>query len=312
MPAGALKANQRAGSDGKATGRPRMTDSARPVLVLGSGGRLGRLLRAVWPDDVPVIWQSRWAEQGMVECEFMTAPSGLRSLMSQVGAVICLAGVTDDFARRTGAPYSDNSDIALACLKAASDSGCHRVFLLSSAAVYGRATGVLRETDTCDPVSPYGEAKRAMERTALRFAATEPLEVCCLRLGNVAGADAALGNWKPGAEMDVFVSGKTPQRSYVGAQSLARILVALVRAKHVPQTLNVAAPVPIAMGDLLDAAGCAWKSRPAPISAIERVHLDTSLLQKFYEFAPREVTASNLVAQWQKAVGQLSAPRVAR
>ena len=97
----------------------------------------------------------------------------------------------------------------------------------------------------------------------------------------------------------------TPRRSYIGLVSLARILEGLCHATALPDVLNVAAPDPIAMGDLLDAAGLPWTPRPAPPSAIECVNLSTKLLE---HHVPLDVISSDpkaLVAEWKTATGQI-------
>ena len=285
-----------------------MTTAHRPVLVLGASGRLGHLLRAVWPSVRPVRWHARRGTPDKVStCDILSDSDALQALMNGVGAVVCLAGVTETAAKRTGASYQDNSRLAVACVQAAQNTGCPRVLLMSSAAVYGRAAGIVDEKSPANAVSPYGQSKLDMEAAAYRAAKAGGTEISCLRLGNVAGADAALGGWSPGAEMDSFPSGLTPQRSYIGIESLARILIALADAESVPQVLNVAAPDMVAMGDLLDAAGLAWASRPAPSTAIAQVHLDVAMLAKIYRFAPTETTPDAMVAQWRKAVAGCTA-----
>ena len=284
-----------------------MTRAPRPVLVLGASGRLGRLLRSVWPADRPVRWHARRAMDGFRSCDILKDENQLRSLMAGVDTTISLAGVTTASARRTGAPFHENSQLALCCLQAAQEAGCKRVLLMSSAAVYGRAAGHLAETDQPVDVSAYGQSKLDMEDAALKSSQEGRVDVCCLRLGNVAGADAALGGWMPEAEMDCFVSGRTPQRSYIGISSLARVLLALADAQKLPHVLNIAAPQMVAMGDLLDAADLAWSPRPAPATAIEEVHLNTTALSEIFQFTSSETTPSAMVAQWRSALARSEA-----
>lgn len=256
------------------------------VVVLGAHGRLGRLLRPVFP--VAATWLGRGDAD-------ITDGSALRRVLDAADAVLCLAGVTN---ARFG-PMEGNSDLALRTLDAAQVVGAGRVFLFSSAAVYGRVSGMLGEDGPTAPLSPYGVAKLEMERIAT--AHTHPSTV--LRLGNVAGADAILGGWKPGFALDTLPDGSTPLRSYIGPATLARLLSDLCAAPDLPPLLNVAAPGAVAMGALLDAADLPWLAQPANGDTIAKVVLDTTRLQRIATFAPHDGTPEGIVADWQRVKG---------
>lgn len=240
-----------------------------PLLVLGATGRLGRLLRKVWPKNAPARWHSRMPQDGYVACDILDDPDGLVRVMRGARAVVCLAGVTDSRALRTGASLRDNSRIAQAAVQASARSGVPRVFLASSAAVYGRAQSPLHEEKVGTDLSPYGRAKLEMEQAASALGAAHGVDVCNLRIGNVAGADAVLGQWKPGFALDTFADGTTPRRSYIGPESLAKAIVAVSWSESLEDCLNVAAPDVTAMGDLLDAADLSW-TPPRSQSAFNR------------------------------------------
>lgn len=263
-----------------------------PVLVLGGGGKLGQMLARFWPDRADLILQSR--QQGVGDTCFdpLADAPALRSAAQGARAILCLAGVTPAHARQSGDAMALNTRLALAAFDAA-PSGT-RVFLASSAAVYGAATGVCAEAAVLAPVSDYGRAKLAMETAAL--ARDHP--ITALRIGNVAGADAILGGWQTGMEIDVLSDGQTPRRSYIGPQTFARVIHDLTLAADLPEILNLAAPGVVAMGDLLDAAGLAWHKRPAGPAVIAEVRLDTTRLEQVIDFAPKDSTAAGLVAEW--------------
>ncbi|WP_170125457.1 NAD-dependent epimerase/dehydratase family protein [Jannaschia seohaensis] len=214
-------------------------------------------------------------------------------------ALVALAGVT----RGDAAALRANTDVALAALEAARAHRVPRVFLLSSAAVYGRAPSPLSAEAAPSPAAPYGTAKAEMERAVAKWRAAHPdgPEAVCLRLGNVAGADALFGNLTPGAvpAIHVWPDGTTPRRSYIGPRSLARVLERLASAPALPSILNLAAPGPVAMGDLASAAGHAWTPVPAPPEALAEVHLDTAPLEALVPLAP--ATPDALVAEWREA-----------
>lgn len=209
--------------------------------------------------------------------------------------MLCLAGVTP-LAVSRGADYAEDTGLALAAMAAAEAAGAW-CFLCSSAAVYGRAGGVLRETDAPTPVIPYGEAKAATEAAALARAAETGQGVTLLRIGNVAGADAILGGWTPGFTLDTFPDGTTPARSYIGPATLAHVLATLCAMQDLPQILNIASPGAVEMGALLQAADLPYDTRPAPDTAIPRVEFSTDRLTALIPLP--EATPQAIVADWQ-------------
>ena len=269
------------------------------VLILGARGQLGKMLWQYWPQGQNLRGQSRNAVQGMLRFDPLSDSVALEEAAQGVSAVICLSGVTPAHAAATGNEMDLNTDLALAAINAAPHGV--RVFVTSSAAVYGAADGPHTESDAVSPISRYGYAKVAMERAALECGQGR---VCVLRIGNVAGADAILGGWREGMALDQLPDGSTPRRSYIGPQSLARAIHALCQADAVPEVVNVAAPGAIGMGDLLDAAGFAWVPRASNDQVIAQVELDTARLERFYTFEQSECTARGMVAQWQKGSGQ--------
>jgi len=252
------------------------------VVMLGTGGKLGQLLRPRWPSDA--IWTTR-AEIDIADRET------LERTLGSADVIFCFAGVTHG----SNIPMERNATLARQTLDAA--QGAH-VFLFSSAAVYGSAVGPLTEDGPVSPQSSYAEAKLKMEE----LAAMHPNPCTCLRLGNVAGADAILAGWKPGFELDQFADGATPARSYIGPGKLAHVLNELTHKDDLPGVLNVAAPDPVLMGDLLDAATLEWSPRPATDRTIAKVHLDTAILERFTPFAISDSTATGIVADWQQGI----------
>ncbi|WP_147111991.1 NAD(P)-dependent oxidoreductase [Tateyamaria sp. syn59] len=248
------------------------------TVILGAGGKLGRLLRPRWPESV------EWTTRKTLD---INDAAQLSRALTGADAVFCLAGVTPS----SDQPMDWNINLAQQTLDAA--QGAH-VFLFSSAAVYGALPGALSETGPTSPQSDYATAKLEMERMAHEH--SNPCTV--LRLGNVAGADAILGGWKQGFTLDRFPDGRTPARSYIGPGRLAQVLHRLARTPDLPPTLNVSAPGAVCMGDLLDAAGLDWEPRPAPARTIAKVHLDTTLVEGIYPFVPTDSTASGIVQDW--------------
>lgn len=231
------------------------------VVITGASGRLARLLRP----HLDAVWLGRddaWPERA--------------------GTVLNLAGVTDPTGR-----MEDNVTTAETAVAEGARRGA-RVFLMSSAAVYGAGAGDFAETDPLRPLSPYGHAKARMEAV--------PAPVV-LRLGNVAGADALLG--RAGDHVTLDPTGpRGPLRSYIGPRTLAQVLRVLFATPDLPRILNVAEPGPVAMADLLDAAGLPWAFGPPRAGAMPRVGLDTTRLQAICPLPPAD--PARMVAEWRE------------
>ncbi|QBF34193.1 NAD(P)-dependent oxidoreductase [Thalassococcus sp. S3] len=287
-----------------------MTSTARTsnfaeggLLVTGGSGALGRILRHHW-DMVPQItWQSRTPAPGFRIFDPLTDEAAFAEAAQNVAALYCLSGVTPAYHRRTGAPFSLNADLACAAIRAAEQGQARRVFLMSSAAVYGRATGRLQEEMPCTPVSDYGRAKLDMEEAALALGRARNVPVTILRIGNVVGADAIVGGWHADMALDCDGQGNTPRRSYIGPAGLSRALAGLAQEKDLPDCINIAAGAPVAMGALLDEAGLPWTSRTPGADVIWTVSLETVRLEKHVRFTPEERSLTGMVQEWRRMEG---------
>jgi nucleoside-diphosphate-sugar epimerase len=264
------------------------------VVILGASGRLGRLIRPSW-GNMNTVWQSRTAQDGFKSIDILEDPDDLVALLDGADAVVCLAGVTP--ASKNGTIHQ-NAQIASACLDAARLAGVGRVFLTSTAAVYGRETGKLTEQHPVKPMSDYGHAKVEMEH----IASQHEQESTVLRIGNVAGADAILGNWHAEMKIEQLEDGTTPRRSYVGPETLGRIITELTMFDKLPSILNIATPRSIYMNELLDCAGLLYAKIPATSQTIPDVTLDTKLLEQFVAFTHEHSLPSFMVAEWKRAV----------
>jgi nucleoside-diphosphate-sugar epimerase len=282
--------------------RPQMGER---VLLVGATGRVGRMLSCHWPAaDSVLIAQHRNPGQAALCWPLLDGVAPLKAEVSRNGpfhAMIMLAGVTP----ATGPDLSLNSALALAALAGAQAAGIPRVLLASSSAVYGAGQGgPLDETAPLFPANAYGAAKVTMEAEVQRFRAE--LELCILRIGNVAGADAALLNVAASAPdqpvlLDRFANGQGPWRSYIGAGALARVLHHLAHyPAPLPEVLNLAAPKPIAMEALVAATGHRYAFRPAPATAHQSITLDCQRLAALYPFAPSDSDPATMVADWKK------------
>lgn len=260
------------------------------VLVMGASGRVGTYLRQFWPGmAVDALWQYRADAPAQA---LLWAPlDGTVPDCRPVATVLCLSGVT------RGPALAQNTDLARAALRAADRLGAGRVLLASSSAVYGATSGPHAEDAPCHPATAYGAAKLAMEQVAL----TEPgaPRVTCLRIGNIAGADALLGGLDPdhAPRLDRFNDGRAPRRAYIGPMTLARVLADLVyHPTALPPVLNMAQPGLIGMDALLRAAGVAWTWQPASGRALPELGLVLDRARALVHL-PRS-TPDALVAEW--------------
>lgn len=261
-----------------------------PLLVLGATGRIGWVLQALWPfalrRGLVPVWQSRTPQRGFLHWDILhnPCPAGAAS-----GVVLCLAGGR--------VPDGQNTALALAALTAARDQGARHVFLASSAAVYTPGENLAEDSPT-DPPSDYGREKRAMEQAALATG----LPLTLLRIGNIAGLDALLGTPRDGPATLDPTGPRGPVRAYIGPVTLAAVLGGLaVRAMAgdpLPTVLNIATPRPVAMADLLDAAGIAWHWGPDNPRAIPAVTFDTTRLQGLIRLPPFASGAAAMVREW--------------
>jgi hypothetical protein len=276
-----------------------MAREAIPLLITGGTGRIGGALRQNWPwmmrGGLRPIWQSRQPRPGYLTWDVLDAAC---PTLAQGGIVLCLAG---------GRGCSEEAQTALA-LAACEAAGRH-VFVMSSAAVYGDpGPDPVTEDTPLRPVSEYGRAKAAMEAAVRSWHSAQGKAapgLTILRLGNVAGFDALLGAAQTGVPVQLDpISGQTggPVRSYIGPGTLSAVLAQLVtlaaKGDALPQVLNIAAPRPVSMAGLLEAAGMAWAFGPERPEAIARVALNTALLQSLVKLPPPASHPAAMVSEW--------------
>ena len=276
----------------------------RPFLLMGATGRVSQLLLKHWraaPPRISVRTQSRnagfdlkWSplEDGPDPLlRFNEAEGGLQAVVAMIGATPSSEG-----------DMSQTAALADAVLSAATKAGVPRVLLASSSAVYALGEGK-SEGDTPAPTSPYGQAKLDMERAVAKMSAG--IDVCSLRIGNVAGADALLGRANTVSDrnpirLDQFQYHLGPLRSYIGPSHLARCLELLIsQASPLPAVVNCAAAAPVEMADLVQAAQLpwAWSAAPEERFATQRITLDCALLARTIGARNLAATPGSMVAE---------------
>ena len=277
------------------------------VLILGANGKLGKLLRRAWrlcpPEDICANWVSRTQTTGD---EIIWAPGDPIERLGSADGVLALWG---------GAPESpgfpeNNKELAVLAMQIARAAGAQIVIHCSSIAVYGtRPADPLSESNPCLANGAYGRSKMEMEQAINDRSRADPdgPAVCVLRLGNVVGADSlrnALIGRNP-VILDRFLDGRGPIRSYIAAGDLARVFEAVLSCsgQRVPELLNVAAPEPIHMEQLVREAGKGFEWRPAPDGATQSVVMDTSRLMKFADDRIVCRTPKAMIEDWRQMTG---------
>ncbi len=281
------------------------------LLVLGAGGRVGRMLSRYWhetaPDGFCLIFQTSGRQPALPAPpppgHVRWQPGDDLAPFSGVRVLLVLWGVTagSDRAMR------HNTALALAALEMAARLGAERVLLASSAAVYtGTQADRHREDEAlAPPPGAYGRAKLEMERAARQWvrARSRP-RLALLRMANVVGADSLFASLDRGSEvrLDRFASGAGPQRSYLAIEDLARAAEALATCPEdaLPDVVNLAGERALAMTDLVREAGARAVWRPAPPSALERVELDTTRLQRLVGQMAVSSDAARAIASWRR------------
>ncbi|MEQ8897751.1 MAG: NAD-dependent epimerase/dehydratase family protein [Roseovarius sp.] len=269
---------------------------AADILLTGAGGRLGRLLRHAAARDGTgprrLAFQSRRPGTGLT-----WAPGDALSALPRCDTVVALWGRTGGDAAalaENGALVAFSHAVAMAC-------GARRLFHLSSAAVYGPGRH-MNEATPPRPAAEYGRAKLAMEGEVAGLPRNDRIAHGILRLANVVGADSLAPGLRGAGPvgMDRFEDGGGPIRSYIAPGDLLRVLTGLadLQPDDLPDTLNIAAPAPVRMEDLVGARRLDVDWRPAPPSATHEVSLDAARISALLPGAIRHQTAAAMVDDW--------------
>ena len=262
-----------------------------PLVITGAGGRLGRLLRCLWPEALDRRFSPVWYGRNPVIPGVLGWNMGVDPAPDLPGGAVILH-LAGSVAR-----LAEYRASCVAICVAAQAAGARHLFIASSGAVYPPQHAPNNEDTPPAPTNDYGAAKLAAEGAA-RGAMASGLTL--LRIGNIAGADALLGGNAPGRRvvLDPVAGQNGPERSYIGPTILAGVFSGLaglaVDGAALPVVLNVAQPGRIAMGDLLDAAGRDWGFGPPNAAALPRLTLATNRLEALLPLPA--ATAQTLVA----------------
>ena len=279
------------------------------VLLVGGSGRLGKMFishietATVAPK---ITLQTRRSPLSLkfnsLHWDPLDGSESLLQWQQENGAfdsVIALAGVTPTSSQ----DLSMNIEIANSIVEAVKQARIPKILLASSSAVYGVGENLL-ENAALSPINAYGKAKRDMETKATKLAAGYT-NLCLLRIGNVAGADALLQNTLSATshepiEIDQFADGRGPIRSYIGPATLTNALLTLASRKDtLPNVLNIGVTPPVDMIDLAHAARAPISMRSAQPNAIQNITLNCTKFETLVMLPKNAGDPNEMVTQWQ-------------
>lgn len=271
---------------------------SRHILITGSGGRLGKLLRAAHRRDGhgrgEVLFQSR---QPGADVQWSQGdPTGV---LPHCATLVALWGATSG----DEATLEQNSALVDLIFEIARTCRARRVLHLSTAGVYGPGTA-LSEISPLHPVSAYGRAKCRMEARIKSYLPGATAQHVILRLANVVGADSLAPALRGTGvvRLDRFADGCGPHRSYIAASDVLRVFRKLsgLEAARCPPVLNVAAPKPVDMEALARAARKPVEWQAPPETAVQNVTLDATRLARL--LAPDTLLSrpEALIRDWQE------------
>lgn len=200
--------------------------SARPVLLAGAGGPVGRAIAAAFRlGGAEVVLTSRSSRPGMLALD-TDDPGSVRDLLTEVrpSTVVFLARPADPSPAELDGVMAAAARFMAECERV----GVGRVLLASSAAVYGTdARTPRRETDPAPAPSPYAQLKLRAER-GFAEAAGDRVAFLSLRIFNIYGPGMAsslvnrlaLGEGPVVEDTDVFV------RDYIHVDDVAHAFLA--------------------------------------------------------------------------------------
>ena len=270
--------------------------SPHNVVILGGTSKIWRLMQPFWANGIGS--KVNTIVVGRRDAEGIDVVAEKSCDIPPSDAVIALWGVTGGDADQ----LAQNSHLVEQAHEIARASGARVVFHASSAAVYSPSQTPISETSETDPRHPYGCAKLEAEGIEPDAGVTG----IHLRLGNVAGADSLFRSMatRSDIQMHEFSDGRTPRRSYIAPDDLARVFEVLLTTNPdaLPRVLNVSGPKPVEMGSIVEARGIPMTRVPAGPEALPLQHLDTSRLQALGASIPSSSDPDHL-AQFQYPSG---------
>lgn len=245
------------------------------VLVTGHTGFLGSaLVPEMEARGHEVTGLSLSGGERGIACD-LTDPEATEAALAneRFDAVIHLAGITSEPAARLDpdAAFRANTGSTWNLLEAVTsrdgERGTGRFVLGSSAAVYGRAGGVLDESVPARPVTPYGASRAAAEVVAGQYGRWTDTLVTIARLFNLTGPGMPPGSL-PGqlagalaaaeaegvGEIRVPIRNHEFVRDFLDVRDAARALALLIE-REVDGPVNVCSGKGVRVGEMVEIFG---------------------------------------------------------
>ncbi len=245
------------------------------VLVTGHTGFLGSaLVPELEARGHGVTGLSLSGGEGGIACDLTDPEATAEALTGErYDAVIHLAGITSEPAARRDpdAAFRANTGSTWNLLEAVTSrdrkGATGRFVLGSSAAVYGRAGGVLDESVPARPVTPYGASRAAAEVVAGQYGRWTATPVTIARLFNLTGpgmppgslpgqlaAAIAAGESEGAAEVRVPIRNPESIRDFLDVRDAARAL-AVIAERGIDGPVNVCSGRAVRVSEMVETFG---------------------------------------------------------
>lgn len=171
------------------------------ILVTGGAGFIGshvnKLLHRAGYDTVVLDNLSLGNAKNVLYGSFVQGDIGhvddLNAIFStnEIAAVMHFAAFTDvgESVKDPARYYQNNVANTLVLLNSMRQHAVKTFLFSSSAAIFGPNDKPIKETDTCNPINPYGHSKLIVEQILHDYAAAYGIRYACLRYFNAAGGD---------------------------------------------------------------------------------------------------------------------------
>jgi UDP-glucose 4-epimerase len=174
----------------------------KTALVTGGAGFIGsqvnKLLFKKGYETIILDDLSSGSSKAIVGGAFIKGDFGHRPLLDaifsreKIDAVIHLAALLDvgESVKEPIKYYFNNVVKTMVLLDAMQRHSVEFLVFSSSAAVYGDPKNrIIKESDSCDPINPYGHSKLIVEQILKNIGLASGMKYCALRYFNVAGGD---------------------------------------------------------------------------------------------------------------------------
>lgn len=302
--------------------------TAKTCCLIGGGGLIGKQLAPILlaSGREVIVLDRRPPVQAMPEIRYIVGhyadETAFNQVMAESDEIIDLAYATQPKTSFDD-PLQDllgNVPPAVALFTRAlqSDRLCRVLFVSSGGTVYGPVSSYpIPETETTQPISPYGITKLTIEKYAFMFHRTRGLPALVVRPANAYGPGqmpftgqgfiaTAIGAVLSGQAIPVF-GGGTTVRDYLYVDDLARGILAVLEYGAVGEAYNLGTGIGLSNMQVLEAMTPLARSRgheivldqqPARGFDVPANVLDIAKVAKATGWTPRTAFSEGLERTW--------------